>query len=64
MSHMSEARREFSLKNLRRALLAAARSTARNLASHGQPVLVLREGEVVAMEPAPHGRQRRKAARA
>ena len=61
---MSEARREFSLKNLRRALLGAARDTARNLALHGQPIFVLREGEVVALEPAAQVRPRRKAERA
>ena len=59
---MSEARREFSLKNLRRALQAGARDTARLLASHGQPVLVLRDGKVVALEAAPQESPRRRQA--
>ena len=61
---MSEARREFSLKNLRRALEAGARNTARLLASHGQPVLILQDGKVVALEDAtPQSAPRRQAAK-
>ena len=61
---MAEARREFTLKNLLRALLAGARETARHLASHGQPLFVLRDGQVVALEPAQQSGPRRKARRA
>ena len=59
---MAEARREFTLKNLRRALQGVARDTARELASHGQPIFVLKDGQVEALDPATQGRQRRKAA--
>ena len=62
MCAMSEARREFSLKNLRRALQVGARNTVRLLASHGQPVLVLKDGKVVALEDAPRTPSRRRAA--
>ena len=61
---MPEARREFTLKNLRKALEAGARATAEMLASHGQPVLVLRDGKVVALDDAQQPRSRRKTARA
>ena len=59
---MVEPRPEFSLKNLRKALQAGARNTARLLASHGQPVLVLRDGKVVALDEVPQVPSRRRAA--
>ena len=63
---MAEERREFTLKNLRKALLGVARDTARTLASHGQPLFVLRDGEVVALDPerVRQNRPQRKAGRA
>jgi hypothetical protein len=62
MKSMAEPRPEFTLRNLRKALEAGSRNTARLLASHGQPVLILRDGKVVALNEAPQTPPRRRPA--